>query len=197
MNAVRVAILAGIAMAAVLHGAAQEQDRTNEYRVKAAMIYNFTKFIEWPASFGVGGKTNLAVALVGGGTYAEIVAATLAGKQSGAMAIEIEKAADADALLASTRRYHVVYVFDSVGRLRPDAVSRLGQRALLVIGETQGFCEEGGTIGLRLEDNKTRFDINVTAVRNADLKISSKLLKLAGKIIEATPAVRQSLAVPQ
>jgi hypothetical protein len=65
----------------------------------------------------------------------------------------------------------------------PTLVSTLHQAPVLTVGETAGFLDAGGMIDFLLEDNKVRFEVNLEAAELADLKIGSRLLVLAERVV--------------
>jgi hypothetical protein len=74
---------------------------------------------------------------------------------------------------------HVLFVGDSAGASPGDLLKKTGTDAVLTIGESQNFTDNGGIIRFSLEDRKVRFEINAAAAERARLQVSSKLLKLA------------------
>ena len=78
---------------------------------------------------------------------------------------------------------HILFVSNSEKDALKDILRKTKGRAVLTVGESEGFAQNGGIINFLTLQNKIRFEINITAADQADLKISSKLLKLA-KIIK-------------
>ena len=159
----------------VLCGAgAATADPPSEAAVKAAFVYNFAKFVEWPASNSAKNAMTLCVA----GTRPEIATslAELAGKsvQGRALAVKnIVNAADLDTC-------HVLFLGNEA---RPLAGQVRGRAGLLTVSDMPGFAQSGGMIGLFSEGDRIRFEINPHSAEAAGLKVSSQLLKLA-KVVE-------------
>lgn len=170
----RVLIAAFAVVAIALPGRAEAP--TLEYQVKAAFIYNFMQFIEWPDDAFEGPDSPFVVGVFGADPFDGALEKTMAGKSVGKRQIEVKKFRSIEQI----ERCHVLF-FPAAETERARAViggPRAG-RGVLVLGETDGFVELGGTIEFLTEDNKLHFEINVEAVDKAGLKVSSKLLKLA------------------
>ncbi len=177
----RLSLLALLAAAALCGHPAEahgETDASVEQRVKAAMLYNFTRFITWPGA--VGPDLRLCVM---GRTALEPALREIEGKQSQGMVLRV-KSGVADADLASCEM--VLIGRSEAGRI-DDLLSRLARRPVLTVSDLEGFATRGGVIELLLVDNKVRFDINTAAAQRAGLSISSKLLRLANNIRESLP----------
>lgn len=150
-----------------------------EYEIKAAFIHNIAKFVEWPAPQSPA-KAPLMLCILGqdpsGGAFD-----ALYGKQVGGMAWEVAPVNSR----ASLRECRVLFIAASeAGNLRRILEGIQGS-AVLTVGDSDGFAEQGVMVNFYLEQNKVRFEINLAAVKRAGLKISSQLLKLA-RIIQPT-----------
>jgi hypothetical protein len=153
-----------------LHVSAQAP---NEYRVKAAFILNFARFIEWPND-AYGDGSWLVVGIVGddpfGGSFDQLNGNMINGRR---IAIKHLKATD------YLKGCQVLFVSSSErGRLGKILESVRGG-SVLTIGELSQFNQAGGVIKFVIQDDKVRFEINPAAVRQARLKVSSKLLALS------------------
>ncbi len=148
---------------------------SQEYKVKAAFIYNFARFIEWPAEAFSNCQAPFVIAVVGTDPFNGALEQAVAGKAVGNRPVEIRH-------------------FDSVDKIGPcqillipttddDTESAIVQKVkynhVLTIGESDNFDANGGSLRFFTEDGKVRFEINTDATEQAQLKISSKLLKLA------------------
>ena len=159
------------------------QAPANEAQVKAAFVYNFLKFIEWPSNTFVGPQDSLIVGIIGGGTTANATARLLAGKLVSGRPIGIRRLEAGDAIGA----FHAIFIGELEPRSAERALNAVEADAILSIGEDPGFVHRGGIIGLLVEGQRVRFEINADAAERASLKISSKLLALA-RIVNPQPA---------
>jgi hypothetical protein len=155
------------------------QDAPTENQVKAAFLFNFVKFIEWPAdSFrDSGGRVRLCV--LGEGPFEAELERITAGKVVNGRALEVVAVKQAE----RSAHCHVVFVNSSASaRLLRKTLAELRGGPMLTVGESPEFTRQGGVIRLLLLDNRIRFEINLEAAEHAELKISSKLLALAQSV---------------
>lgn len=143
-----------------------------EDAVKAAYIYNFAKFTEWPAAAGA--AASLVACALGEDPLAHALSA-LTGKRIGERRLEVRQVRDPE----SAEGCHILYLARPEAEHLAEVLAALDHRPVLTVGDTPGFAERGGMIGLVVLDRRVRFHINAAAVEGAGLNISSKLLKLA------------------
>ena len=147
---------------------------SREYLLKAAFLYNFAKFTTWPAEAFPGPQTPLRVCILGEDAFGAAME-SIEGKsvkQRPLAVIRITQVSDAE-------RCHILFVGTSEeARLRA-ILDDLHERPILTISDMPNFARAGGTINLKTVDDQIQFDINVDAANAADLKLSSKLLRLA------------------
>jgi len=146
-----------------------------EYQVKAAFLYNFAKFVDWPASAFNDAKQPLDICVYGRDPFGTALEDALLGKTIGERRVGLGRAMQFQDLAGC----HVVFVSASAHESAADLANRLKGRAVLLVGESEGFAASGGTIQFTIEDNRVHFVINPDAADRAGLKISSKLLALA------------------
>jgi len=152
---------------------AADEQQTTEYRVKAAFLYNFTRFITWPERASRDEvKFNLCV--LGGDPFGELLDA-LAGKSVHESSLEIKRLDSLDQAQAC----QVIFVSQTGASHLEYTMSALKDLPVLTVSDIEGFTDQGGIIQFKLVDNKVRFIINTDAANHADLTISSKLLSLA------------------
>ncbi len=154
------------------------QEAPTEYQVKAAFLFNFVKFIEWPEeSFREnGGRIRLCV--LGEDPFGPELERIVAGKSVNGRTLEVVRVNQAE----RASHCHVLFVgATQTGALRK-TMAELRREPVLTVGESPEFIRQGGAIRLFLLDNRVRFDINLEAAEQAGLKISSKLLALAQSV---------------
>lgn len=144
-----------------------------EYEVKAAFVYNFAKFVEWPSD-----NTPLRLCVLGKDAIAPALA-EIQGKPVKARKIEV---ALLDAT-ADTRGCDLLFISLSAEK-HLDRVAALSRGSgMLTIGDSEGFAQRGVMMNLFTENGKIRFEVNLDAIRRSGVKVSSKLLAL-GKILD-------------
>ena len=145
-----------------------------EYDVKAAFLLNFTKFVEWPPSAFAAADAPLTICILGDDPFGRAIDEIVAGESIGGHRIAVERIhADRE------KACQVVYV--ARDKTLPEALTT-ARSTVLTVGEGDKFLEQGGIIGFVIDNRHVRFDINLKAATNAELKLSSKLLSVARSV---------------
>ncbi len=160
---------------AALGSRAGAEGQAGEYELKAAFLYNFAKFVEWPADAGGGA---ICLGIVGPDPFGPTLERLLAGKTVHERPLAIRRFASADAV----EPCHLLFVSAAAASTYPAEIwTRTG---VLAVGESDAFLSAGGVIAFTMEGNKLRFTINAGAADRAQLKLSSQLLKLAVRVVK-------------
>jgi uncharacterized protein DUF4154 len=145
----------------------------DEYRVKAAFLYNFAKFVEWPAS-SFKNATDPIIICVLGNPFGDRLENTVNGKEIEGRRLIVRQISD----ISEAAGCHILFVATGKKRMA-DLLGSVKASPILTIGEAVNFAESGGVIGFKLESGKVRLQINIYAAERAHLLVSSKLLGLA------------------
>jgi hypothetical protein len=171
---------AAFLLLALLSAACAPVDRAQaaapgEYQLKAAFLFNFAKFIDWPATSFATPQSPFTICILGTDPFRRAMDDALRGKTVGDRAVAVERSRD----LADARHCQIVFVSSSEKRRVREILGSLRSTNALVVGETEGFAEAGASVQFTIEDDRVRFLINTDAAARAGLKVSSKLLSLA------------------
>ncbi len=152
----------------------------SEHQIKAAFIFNFAKFVEWPREALPGPSLPMVIGILGDGSFGADFQQALANKVINDRPLLVKEFRQA----ADVTNCHILFISASVlnalgEKERREIMENLGRSNVLTIGEAPGFTEDGGMINFVMENNKIRFQINEPAAKKAKLKVSSKLLSLA------------------
>ena len=164
---------------AVVGGHAQEAAPSTS-QLKAAFLYNFAKFVEWPPAAFVGETSPIVIGILGEDPIpirGDLERAIL-GKTINSRPLEIKPFRSA----ADATNCHLLYIGASEKAHLKQILDSLLGASVLTVGETDGFIQKGGMINFIQEKAKFRFEINERAAKSVNLKISSKLLSLASHI---------------
>ncbi len=174
LSLVLVMVLTVLARAAPNGGSAPK-----EPAVKAAFLYNFTKFIDWPAAAFDRPDAPFIIAMLGPTPIAAELGQAVRGRKVGGREVIIRHCRTAtEAAVAQ-----MVFVVADDATMR-ELLQRVDGRPVILVGESERFLRQGGTIAFLFEaDNKVRFAINMTAADRAGLRISAQLQKLAKSIL--------------
>lgn len=151
-----------------------------EYQVKAAFVYNFTKLIQWPETAFASDKKNFNIAVFGNEQLKESFQ-TIDGKISTGRVISIQYPdPKSDSFKKTLAKSHIVFIsrhmhLEQVLRI----LKNIGDRPILTIGEIKSFSRAGGIIQFFTRDDHLHFEINIKKAQAHQLKFSSRLLKLA------------------
>jgi len=163
-------VLVGVTARAQAGGAEME-----EYQVKAAFLFNFAKFVEWPAQAFKSPGEPIAICVLGPNPFGSSLDKVVAGKAVGNRQFVVREVRNAQ----QAGECHIVFVsLDGWPRSRA-VLGEIKRCCVLTVGETGDFIAGGGMINLRLEEARVRVEINPDAAERARLRISSKLLSLA------------------
>jgi hypothetical protein len=178
----RIGRVAAIALAATLIAAnriaADEgADVTLDVAVKAAFLYNFAKFTEWPA---LAAGAPVLFCVVGDDRIADALAETVRGQNISGHALDVSRPRD----IATWHVCHLLFIADEETRRSAGGLSRTKALAVLTVSDAKGFSQADGIIELYVEGGRIRFAINVDAAERSGLYISSRLLGLA-KIVRS------------
>jgi YfiR/HmsC-like len=153
--------------------------KVEEYSVKAAFLFHFAQFVEWPQGTFDGNNSPLKYCTLGDDPFHGALDAILSGKTIGTRPVSVEHFRQAREIVGC----QVLFIGASQKKTIPTALESLKGFPILTVGESEHFVQEGGMIGFFLEDNKVRFEINLTAAERARLKVSARLLSLAKTVI--------------
>jgi hypothetical protein len=153
-----------------------------EPEIKAAYLYNFARYVEWPAGakpVGDGESPDFAIGVVGDSPVLAPLRTIAATKKVGGRAIVIRQ-------FRTEKDFQACQVLFVPAGQDPDLVAAIlkkaRQTATLIVGDEEGFALKQGQIGFYTDQNNMKFEINGGAAEKAGLKISSKLLNL-GRIV--------------
>jgi hypothetical protein len=149
----------------------------SEYQLKAAFIFNFAKFVEWPNSVLPRANSPLIIGVLGENPFGDNLEKTIKNKTVEDHPVVIKQYQSA----AEAAKGHVVFISTSEKEKLAEILKSLEGSSVLTVGELDGFNDNGGMIGFVMQGSKIHFKINNEAATRAGLKISSKLLSLGSR----------------
>ena len=156
-------------------GAHAEIATIDEYQVKAAFLYNFAKFVEWPREAFSSPKDPIRIYVIGQDPFGRALEDAVNGKSFDGREFVIRQISD----IKQAARCHILFVSSSERKRCGAILAELRAGGVLTVGESDGFAEQGGMVNLKLESGKVQIQINLSAAEEARVRISSKLLSLA------------------
>lgn len=150
-------------------------DAPGEYRVKAAFLYHFANFVDWPLSAFQATDGRLRVCIIGKDPFGQTLEDTLAKKTVRDHPFEIQR----NPTKTELQHCHILYLPSSGTSKIKTLRHHVAKGDVLTVGENLDFIKQGGMVKFFVEDQKVRFAINPDAVYQTKMKMSSKLLRLA------------------
>lgn len=147
-----------------------------EEQLKSAFVYNFAKFVEWPA--GTVGADKITLCVVGSDVLGGALS-TLDGRKAGGRELHVVQHANADDNLSAC---HLVFIGVSEQRRFVSIIKALGDAPALTISDIENFAEKGGGIGFVYRENKIVFEVNLASAQKSKLRLPGQLLNLASYV---------------
>lgn len=147
-------------------------DAAPDVAVKAAFLYNFAKFVEWPA---LAAGAPIVVCIVGHDGIAATFTETVRGQRISGHSLDASVLQDR----AKWRACHLLFIADAEARSSTRELDEIKTLPVLTVSDGKGFALAGGIIELYVEGGRMRFAINLDAADRSGLRLSSRLLGLA------------------
>jgi hypothetical protein len=180
----RRAVLAGLLALPVIGGYwtrcwAQSDLQAAEYKVKAAFLYKFASYVEWPAQVFERPESPFVIGVAGAGTLGDELAQVVAGRSIGGRPVAIRKLRRGE----SASGLHILFIGHSDGERPSDVLASAKGRPVLTVTESEDAFALGSVINFVIVDDKVRFDVALREAELANLKVSSRLLSVARKVL--------------
>jgi len=171
-----------LAVFAVLSSAAVDgQSRPRDYDVKAVYLFNFGRFATWPETVTAAEGPSINVCVIGRDPFGMSLDSTLAGEKINGKAMIVRRITVAK----DAAGCRILFVSASEEPQVAQILGALGRSGVLTVSDLPGFAAQGGMIEFVLHENRVRFEVNLTAAEQANLKLSSELLKVATTVRRA------------
>jgi len=186
-----VVVAIGIVSRLLLPGFALSQESeegliNREYPLKALFIYNFASYIEWPQSAFADSQSPFVIGVLGTSLIDDTLNQISASKQIAGRKIVVSHFVS----VSDIKPCQILFIPHSLPPAQQrQAIEALKNLPVLIVGESDGFAALGGDVNFFVQANRIRFEINLTVMKQQDLKASSKLLAMA-KIVESAPVQR-------
>jgi YfiR/HmsC-like len=162
--------------------AAQPQGLT-EQQIKAGFLFNFTKFVEWPAGAFADASSPIILGFVDDNEFGSLLTEVTAGKSVNGRAVVVKQFKEGQ----DPRDCQILFVGATDRKHLEQALDKLKGAAVLTVGDGSEFTQSGGMIAFLVEQNKVRLELDLAAATQARLKISAKLIAVARLV---TPKAR-------
>ena len=151
------------------------QQRPSAYQVEAAYLYNFSRFVEWPAKTAFPQSNSFTICVLGEDPFGQALDATLAGETIGNQKVTARRISSPQ----MSADCQILFISSSEANRLNKIIEALNKNAVLTVSDIPQFSQRQGMIQFVMEENRIRFEVNLTATQQAGLALSSELLKVA------------------
>jgi hypothetical protein len=150
----------------------QQKDKASEYNLKAAFIYNFTKYVDWKSGSN---DNEFIIGIIGTSPIIDPLT-------------EIVKTETVDNKRISLKQFakpgdisfcHILFISQNAATSLDAILAKVANKGTLIVSEQDGYAEQGTAFNFVILNNKLKFEANLKALNTAGLTASSQLLKLA------------------
>jgi YfiR/HmsC-like len=150
----------------------------SEYEVKAAFLFNFVQYVDWPPQAFAAPQSPVVIGILGDDPFGDIIDRIVRGETVKNRRVVVQRSRQIDSL----KDCHLLFISKSEKGRLAQIFYKLAGRSVLTVGETDQFAQSGGVINFHRQGANIRFEINLDTAASSGLKISSKLLRLANII---------------
>jgi len=171
---VALAIAWAIIGASSLHA---QQKSPTEYEIKAAYLYNFGKFVEWPAKVAAPGDS-FSICVLGQDPFGASLDTTIADESIKGKSVLVKRILRPQDAVSC----HILFISSSEESRLKEILAALDRTSVLTVSDMPQFTRRGGIIQFVVEANRVRFEVNLTSAERSGLTLSSQLLKVANSV---------------
>jgi hypothetical protein len=152
-----------------------QQTKAPESAVKATYLYNFSRFVQWPADAAAAKSGSFSICVLGEDPFGTVLDTILSGEAVGGKPVMTKRVMKAQDAL----NCHVLYISASEDSRLKEILAEVDKAGVLTVSDIPQFSQRGGMIQFIVVGNKLRFEVNLTNAQSAGLTLSSDLLKVA------------------
>jgi hypothetical protein len=167
--------LACLVLASGWAAAAGSEKGMGEYQVKAAVVFNFTKFTDWPSNAFASATAPIVIGIVGEDPFGSTLDDLVRGEAVRERKLVVKRLRAGEDLQSC----HVLFISRSEKERLSGVLRQLKGHPVLSVGDMNDFAEQGGMVSLKLAKENVKLEINQAAAEQAGLQISAKVLKIA------------------
>ena len=160
-----------------------QQSNPTEYQVKAAYLYNFGKFVEWPAKV-TAASDFFSICVLGEDPFGSTFDATIAGESINGKKVVVKRITKPQDAVSC----RILFISSSEESRLKEILAALDDTSVLTVSDISQFTRRGGMIRFVMEANRVRFEVNLTTAEHAGLTLSSQLLKVAISVRRSSQA---------
>ena len=154
-----------------------------EYRVKAAYLYRFAGYVNWPSTAFVRPDVPLTIAVMGADGLASELEQMLSGRTVDDRTVTVKRIKPADSLTG----VNILFVSKNEAAYLAQLVQSVHTRPILIVTESPGALRQGSVINFTVDEKRVRFEVSLEAAGKSGLKLSSRLLAVAQQVVTGAP----------
>ncbi len=180
VGAALICILAALAniLGGDLRTAIAAAPAASEYEIKAAFLLHFSRFVEWPDSAFAAPDAPLFICVLGDDPFGPALEEIVRNERVNSHPIAVERYRLAD----NVDRCHILFIGRSTQPLQQRILDQVRGKSILTVSDEEEFTRRGGVIGFVTVNGKVKLQVNRSSAERADLRISSRLLRLADEV---------------
>lgn len=151
-------------------------------RVKAAFLYRFIAYVEWPATSFARSDSPYVIGIVNADDIAEELAGLVAGRQVNNRPVTVKRMQASEPAGA----VHVLFIGPNERSRQAQLLKQLQQQPVLLVTDSDGAINQGSMINFRMIDDRVRFEVALAPIEQSGLKISSRMLAVALAVTKGT-----------
>jgi hypothetical protein len=152
-----------------------QKTATPEYQVKAVFLFNIAQFVEWPKDTIAEDTTAIIIGLLGKDPFGSYIDDTIKGEEVNGHPLIIERYT----ALNDIKNCHILFIHSALGPKLKSILKNLRGKNILTVSDATNFTKQGGMVGFIKQKTKITIQINLEGVKEENITISSKLLRLA------------------
>jgi hypothetical protein len=152
-----------------------QSPKADAYQVQAAYLYNFGKFVKWPAVAPSNQSGTFTICVLDGDPFGDTLQSTLAGESVGGKPVAIKRLPKAEDAVAC----HILFIGSAQGKDLRSILAAVDQASVLTVSDLPGFSKRGGMIQFVFQGDRIRFEINLESAEKSHLVFASELIKVA------------------
>ncbi len=160
-----------------------QQANPTEYEVKAAYLYNFGKFVEWPAKVTAASEL-FSICVLGDDPFGATFDATIASESINGKKVAVKRITKPQDAVSC----RILFISSSEESRLKEILATLDKTSVLTVSDISQFTRRGGMIRFVMDANRVRFEVNLTIAEHAGLTLSSQLLKVAISVRRSSQA---------
>jgi len=174
-------IIAGLLTSVLILFSAQTHI-AREYQIKAVFLFNFAQFVEWPGT-AFAQTNSIVIGVLGEDPFGAYLDEAVRGEEINGHPLVVQRYRQ----VKDVKTCHILFINATEAHQLKQVLTALKSKNVLTVSDADNFTKQGGMIRFVTEDRKTRIRINLEAAKEADLSISSKLLRLADIVTNKNP----------